>query len=341
MALLEDSLWLPVGAVADLPPGQVLPVRMLGLDRVVWRAADGRLAAAPDRCPHRGTPLSMGQVRGAHIVCAYHGWAFDADGRCRHIPAQPQVTPGAAQGLGSCAVRERHGLIWVRTGAPHDAPLLAEPPPFEGPEGPGIRRVLCGPYDVAASAARVLENFLDLAHFAFVHAGSLGDPAHAQVTDYRVEAGGAHGGLQATGCRVWQPRSNLLAQDGEWVDYRYDVLSPYSAVLTKCPETWQGYEESIALFALPQEPDRTRAWFLIAMSAGDRSDAQIRDFQQALFEQDRRILEAQRPALLPLDFRAEASCAIDRLSLAYRGYLRELGVRFGVLPAGASVSSDA
>lgn len=335
MMPIEETLWLPVCADADLPPGQLRAIRVLGQDRVVWRTADGRLSAAPDRCPHRGTPLSMGQVQGDRLVCPYHGWAFDIEGRCRHIPALAQVVPGARQAVACHAVRERHGLIWLRAGAPHESSLLAEPPPFDGPaEGTGIRRVLCGPYDVAASAPRVLENFLDLAHFAFVHAGSLGDPAHAAIGDYRVEAGGAGRGLRATGCRAWQPKSNLLAQTGEMVEYRYEVPAPYCAVLSKCPERWQDYQESIALFALPQDPVRTRVWFLIAMSAGDRSDEQIRAFQDALFEQDRRILEAQRPALLPLDPRAEASCAIDRLSLAYRAYLGELGVRFGVLPAG-------
>jgi nitrite reductase/ring-hydroxylating ferredoxin subunit len=54
----EDTLWLPVAGAADLPAGGLLPVRALGRDIVVWRTAAGVLAAAHDRCPHRGTPLS-------------------------------------------------------------------------------------------------------------------------------------------------------------------------------------------------------------------------------------------------------------------------------------------
>ena len=57
MMPIEETLWLPVCADADLPPGQLRAIRVLGQDRVVWRTADGRLSAAPDRCPHRGTPL--------------------------------------------------------------------------------------------------------------------------------------------------------------------------------------------------------------------------------------------------------------------------------------------
>ena len=144
MMPIEETLWLPVCADAELPPGHLRAIRVLGQDRVVWRTADGRLSAAPDRCPHRGTPLSMGQVQGDRLVCPYHGWAFDIEGRCRHIPALAQVVPGARQAVACHAVRERHGLIWLRAGAPHESSLLAEPPPFDGPaEGTGIRRVLC------------------------------------------------------------------------------------------------------------------------------------------------------------------------------------------------------
>ena len=46
----------------------------------------------------------------------------------------------------------------------------------------------CGPYDVATSAPRIVENFLDLAHFGFVHEGWLGDRSHVALDDYRVQS---------------------------------------------------------------------------------------------------------------------------------------------------------
>ncbi len=329
--MIEDRLWLPVLAAGSLAADTPSAARVLGRDRVLWRTPDGGVAAAPDRCPHRGTALSLGAVRDGALVCPYHGWSFASDGRCLRIPAVPQAAPGARHGLPVLDAREHLGLVWVREGAPHEALALREPPAFALPERPGVRRLLCGPYDVATSSGRLMENFLDLAHFAFVHPGTLGDPAHAAIGDHQVETLPGFAGVIATGCEVWQPRSNLLADDGARVRYRYEVRSPFAALLAKCPEGWQDYEESIALFVLPVEPERSRAWFLIAMSAGGRSDAQIRAFQDAIFEEDRRILESQRPAALPLDPQAELSCAADRLSLAWRAWLRALGVGFGVL----------
>ena len=95
---------------------------------------------------------------------------------------------------------------------------------------------------------------------------------------------------------------------------------------------------SVAAVAARSQPSRCavqgEGGRTTAMSAGDRSDAQIRAFQDAIFEEDRAILESQRPALLPLDPRAEASCAADRLSLAWRAWLRELGVGMVAYPHG-------
>ena len=330
--MTEDSLWLPVAAAADLPAGGLLPVRALGRDIVVWRTAGGVLAAAHDRCPHRGTPLSMGRVCDEDLVCPYHGWAFAPQGRCTRVPSMARAPLGERQALSLVVVREHLGMVWVRFGATaHHAPLLAQPPAITPPAGPGIRQAICGPYTVNTSFGRVIENFLDIAHFGFVHPGTLGDAEHTLITDYTVTDPSPASGLEGIDVRVWQPRSNLNADQGAQVRYRYQVVSPWVALLEKCPEGWQDFAEMVVMLALPVEPALTRVWFILAMSAGDRTDAEMRAFQEGIFGEDRGILEAQRPALLPLDPDTEVSCAADRLSLAYREYLRRLPVNFGTL----------
>jgi len=47
-------------------------------------------------------------------------------------------------------------------------------------------------------------------------------------------------------------------------------------------------------------------------------------------EQDRAIVESQRPELLPLDLQAELHLRSDRMAIAYRKWLREIGMRYGV-----------
>jgi phenylpropionate dioxygenase-like ring-hydroxylating dioxygenase large terminal subunit len=67
----------------------------------------------------------------------------------------------------------------------------------------GGRRINLAPQTVRSSAPRVVENFLDMAHFSFVHAGILGEETHTEVPDYEVVASAE--GLEARQCRYWQP----------------------------------------------------------------------------------------------------------------------------------------
>ena len=163
--MLEKSLWHPVGKVSDLAGGPHAAV-VLGEDVVVWQAPDGTFQAWADRCPHRGTKLSLGHVVNGRLECAYHGWQFDAAGQCKLIPALPEFTPPSSQRACTYAVREAYGLLWVQL-TPSDQPL----PQFAAETNARLRKVNCGPYTVNASAPRIVENFLDLSHFAFVHEG--------------------------------------------------------------------------------------------------------------------------------------------------------------------------
>jgi phenylpropionate dioxygenase-like ring-hydroxylating dioxygenase large terminal subunit len=180
---------------------------------------------------------------------------------------------------------------------------------------------------VATSAPRIVENFLDLAHFGFVHEGWLGDRAHTALDDYRVQA--TANGFIASGCRAWQPQSNRLSTEGSWVDYRYEVMAPFTAVLTKLPQRQDGYRDEIALFSCPVDTERSRVWFRMAVTDRDSSDDELRAFQHTIFTQDQPVLESQRPRELPVSG-GEVHCAADRSSAAYRRLLRDGGITFGV-----------
>lgn len=325
--VLRDD-WHPVAAGEAVVAGQVVAASLLGQDLVLWRGSDGAVRAWEDRCPHRGARFSIGSVQNDGIVCRYHGWRFDADGRCDHIPAQPD------RGLpGVCAqtyrAQERHGLVWVCLGTP-----VRGVPPFPEADEPQLRKVLCGPYRVDSSGPRIVENFLDMAHFGFVHAGILGDAAHTQVRDYEVrpyeEADGTTG-ILATECYAWQPQSNKLARAGTWVEYTYRVVRPLTAILTKVPQAQADFREAIGLHVQPLAEESSVAWIVMAMTNGESTDEELRAFQDSIFLQDRPILENQVPRRLPLGPRAEVFVRCDGMSRAYRDYLRSLGLAFGVI----------
>ena len=327
----EKNWWHPV-AQADALRDTPLAVTLLGEDLVLWRDGTGAVQAFADRCPHRGTRLSLGRVCNGQLQCAYHGWQFSGAGECVHIPALPQFKPPVSHRARAHRAALAYGLVWVKLGGTVEGESAARsgmraPPLFEAESDSRLRKLLVGPYDVATSAPRVVENFLDMAHFGFVHGGILGDLQHTELPAYEVSL--THEGLHATGCMAWQPQSNRLAREGSWVAYEYLVRSPYSAVLSKVPEQQSGFRESIALFICPLQPERSRVWFRMAGPDFDASDEEIRAFQHRIFLQDQPVLESQMPKLLPLRG-SEVHCAADRSATAYRRWLVEQNIAFGV-----------
>lgn len=71
--------WITVGCLDDIPPLGARIVQMPGLDIALFRAADGRIFALEDRCPHRNGPLSQGMVHGTRVTCPLHDWRIDLD----------------------------------------------------------------------------------------------------------------------------------------------------------------------------------------------------------------------------------------------------------------------
>lgn len=331
--MIEKELWHPVALAADVAEAPA-PARLLGEDLVLWRDTQGRAHAWQDRCPHRGAKLSLGRVvpcasaGGTRLECPYHGWRFDAAGQCKEVPALPGFTPPATHKARTFAAREAYGLVWVRL----DGQDAGELPAFEGEGDERLRKLNCGPYEVDASAPRLVENFLDMSHFGFVHEGWLGARDMTAIDDYKVEA--TPTGLLATGCKAWQPQSTINSTRPAHVEYSYEVTAPYSAVLVKIPEAQsvgaEGYREAIALFICPTDAERCRVWFRLATADWARDEAELRVFQDTIFLQDKPVLESQRPKALPLDLRAELHTAADKASSFYRRYLKGLGITVGV-----------
>jgi len=324
--MIEATLWHPVAPSEDVVQAP-LAARLLERDIVLWRDGEGHAQAFADQCPHRGARLSLGRVHEGRLECPYHGWQFAANGQCVHVPALPHFTPPATHCAHRHAVHEAHGLVWVRLEAGD-----AAPPAFAAEDDARLRKLNCGPYDVAASAPRIIENFLDMSHFGFVHEGWLGTREATAIDDYRVES--LPTGLRAMGCKAWQPQSNLHSTAPAQVEYTYEVTAPYAAVLTKVPEAGttavRDWREAIALFICPVTPVRSRVWFRLAVADFESPAEKLQAFQHTIFMQDQPVLESQVPRCLPLDLRAELHTAADKASSFYRRFLRHSGITFGV-----------
>lgn len=313
--LLND--WHVVAYAPDVPEDRPVAARLLGEDIVLWRSG-GRVHAWRDLCVHRGAKLSLGKVTDASLACPYHGWVYNEEGRCIHFPAHPEQMPPNTARATVYQVQEKYDWIWICPGTPAN-----EVPNFPQWGQAGFRVVHCGPYALAASGPRAIENFLDVTHFPFVHAGLLGDPAHAALADYEAEI--TPEGVIARDISVWQPDPDGTGQGG-YETYTYKVLRPLTAYFIKSSGTTQ----FAMIFTVTALTERTSlVWMYVAMDYGELSDEEIRGFQDDIIEQDIPIVESQRPELLPLDLQAELHLRSDRTAIAYRKWLRTLGVRLG------------
>jgi phenylpropionate dioxygenase-like ring-hydroxylating dioxygenase large terminal subunit len=253
------------------------------------------------------------------LMCPYHGWTYDSSGQCVRIPAHPLQLPPARARATSYRVAERYGLIWVCLGTPkEDVPLFSEW------DDVSFRKVGAGPYVFKAHGPRIIENFLDVGHFPFVHAGFLGDPSHTEVGDYEVET--TSEGIIARDIPVWQPDPDGTGHSAE-VKYTYRVLRPLTAYFLK---SQQEQRFSILNSVTPVDEHQSLAWMIMALNyAPETSDDQLRSYQDIVSAQDIPIVESQRPELLPLDLQAELHLRSDRTAIAYRRWLTKIGLKYG------------
>lgn len=312
---------------------------LLGEPWVVVRL-QGRLVAFEDRCPHRLAPLSAGRVCGDELQCAYHGWRFDGDGRCNAIPAisDGDHIPKRATLRRAWGVQEHCGLIWL---APEEP--LCPPHLFPEWESPGFEQIWTTIVDTPVSAGQLVDNFLDAAHFPFVHQGTFGDHKAAAVVDDGIVR---EGWTVRTEFSTWYHNfDDPLVEAGI-----HDAVQPQgllkqgNASLTvylrlRFPVT--GATFGILFCCTPETADRTRIYKLVARDdlAGDlhRAARTVADEDKILAE-DLAVLERYRAMELHLDPTIELHTKADRLSLAWRRLLAEWANTGPSLAAGPAVN---
>jgi len=312
------SEWHPVARAADVPDGAVTAARLLGEDVVLWRSG-GKVMGWQDLCLHRGAKLSLGRVvAGDCLQCPYHGWIYDAAGKCVKIPAHPSQVPPARAKTKAYAVREAYGWIWLSFG---EKPAAL--PDFPEWGRAGIRNFSYGPVRVAAAGPRIIENFLDVSHLPIVHAGILGVASHAEIGRYTVTR--SAGGVRAEDIEIFQPDPDGSGTDGTAL-YTYEVRHPLTAYLTKKAGKARF---TMMITAAPVDEASSFAWILFSLEDTASSDAEAMEWMHRVFIQDVPIVESQRPEKLPLDLQAELHLNSDRTSIAYRQWLGEIGLTFG------------
>jgi phenylpropionate dioxygenase-like ring-hydroxylating dioxygenase large terminal subunit len=276
--------------------------------------------------------IAEGVVNDATLLGERISFAKSPEGDCvvwRSDPAMPAGSRIEASAIADpLPSLSEYLYLWTCLGSP-PAEIFAIPEFHE----PDRRNIHAGTIGVHVSAPRAVENFLDMGHFPFVHTGVLGIEPHTEVAEYQVRTDPITNDIWATECIFYQPMAATTSTEGAMTDYQYRVPHPFCVLLYKsCPVDDQRMDV-IGLFCRAVAPDYIKGSMFLSLLDDQNTDAEIRRFQQTIFAQDKPILENQNPKLLPLDPRAETPIRADKVAIAYRRWLSDLGVTYGVTPA--------
>lgn len=308
------DFWHPVALGKDIGEKPVA-ARLLGTDIVLWRSPAG-VVALRDLCIHRGTRLSLGWVDEGQLVCPYHGWCYNDSGIVTRIPAIPpeRGIPARAR-VERYHCQERYGLVFVCLGEPcrpiYDVPEFTQE---------DFATHILGPVPWRISAARSLENFMDEAHLPWVHGGLLGSRENLPPLTLRDIKELEDGFYYETRSRVAN-RIDPSVMTTNLLTYR--IALPFTILHENIyPD---GNRVIDLFYSTPVTETECVRWMVVGRNfALDRPPERLVSFTLKIWEQDRVLIESQRPEQIPPDLNDELHVLGDGPSVTYRRMLNAL-----------------
>lgn len=258
-------------------------------------------------------------------MCPYHGWEFTPDGACARMPQLPddgRIPARARTRTHRCA--EANGIVWVALDDP-----IAPIPTFPEWHDPGYRHVRCAPYTWATSAPRMVENFTDFGHLGWLHDGLLGTRDALEAPSHHVDQRGIELHYELT-MEVPNTNQEFAVTDvsgSRGLQTNTYVLTLPHTIWLQCTYHDTGAHRTLFFSAQPNSDGRSTGFCYQSRDfALDDADEPYAAFQDLLAEQDRIVIESQRPAELPVDLSAELHLPFDRVAIAYRRALAGAGI---------------
>jgi phenylpropionate dioxygenase-like ring-hydroxylating dioxygenase large terminal subunit len=320
------NFWYPVARSEEITAEKPLRVQILALPFVAFRDDAGKARVLADTCVHRGGSLSAGWVKSGCVICPYHGWQFNGDGKCVHVPSlgADARLPARAK-VDSYPVQERYGIVFAFLG---DLPEAERPPLYDIPEyGTPQWKTQLYVLNLAAYYERSMENGLDPIHNEFVHplqGAPLLDPElqrspvpvedipwgskfympFGQKRDPNTKLNKDKTGERVGAAGSWHQGPNQLVT---WID-----LTATNA--------FHQY-----IFEAPVDEGHTRLFFLNMRNwlIEDKHDQRIEDVTLQIVNEDIRILENLNPVRTPDTNTKEILVPGDYALVRYREWLKK------------------
>ena len=319
--------WHPVCTLKELRSaskrGPLMQVTLLGRKLMVAELESG-VVAMDNRCIHRSASLALGWVEDGCVRCPNHGWLYDENGKCVEIPSAPDMAIPKKANVECYDAEVRYNFVWVRL----DSSLEITIPLMRSWDDPNMKCAEGAPYTWETSAPRRMENFFDLAHFAFVHDGSLGAREDPLVPIPDID--------QLLGQLRWKyyPKkrfgsspnvtNSLLTVPMDNSDYH--VQLPFHVSLINTLK--DGSKTEIWMCASPVTESRVKCfWYTCRSEDLDGDDSNYTSIQEFILTEDAPIVESQDPPELPHPS-MEMSVPTDKVHIYYRKRLTALSHKY-------------
>jgi phenylpropionate dioxygenase-like ring-hydroxylating dioxygenase large terminal subunit len=319
--------WYAVLEAREVPSAKPVGVTRLGEKLVLWRDRAGRVVCQRDRCAHRGAAISAGQVSGDRVRCPFHGFEYDASGRCSLIPANGRNTPVPERfRLLTYPAREAHGFIYVWWG--EDQPELPPLPFFDDIDERFSFRTVRDLWHTHYS--RAIENQLDVMHLPFVHRNTIGRGGRTLVDGPMVKW------ISDDEMHVFVYNRRDDGQPPHRPDELREPDGPFRLEF-RFPNLWQnhlGEDTRIVVAFVPIDDEHTMLYLRFYQKSvripviRDLVNGLAMPFNLLIARQDRRVVTTQRPKASGAGV-GEQLVQGDRPIVEYRRRRRELKRRAG------------
>jgi phthalate 4,5-dioxygenase oxygenase subunit len=279
--------WQPVALVEEFDPAvdarmrdrPLKPVRLLGQDFVLFRDEAGRWGLIDRDCPHRGADLAYARHEGDGLRCPFHGWKFDATGRCLDTPAEPlgsRLHERVRQR--SYPVLERSGVLYGWFGEEGSAP-----PPFPALDCHSAPATHTFAYKGLwhCNWLQAFEVGIDPAHTSFLHRFFDDEPLqavgdNAAGKQFRSASAGAAGGERWPMSRIMREfhRPDIRHEPRPW-GLQLTTLRPMTDELTHVRVTQDIFphtfviplSETMTITQMHVPIDDTRTWWVAVFTS--------------------------------------------------------------------------
>lgn len=249
---MNPNYWYVVEVSKDLKKGQVTEVTFWKQSLALYRDVNGQVFAIENRCAHRQLKLTLGEVKGCHLVCPYHGWEYNGEGRVKYIPHELFGRDMPRFKVKHYPVVERYGFVWLFPGDRDraDSTPIPEIPELEGKDRWAFLHLK---YDLDSHHSMIIDNVCDFTHeylhrktkpFSGAKMTSLKADENSVSLSYDTKIGAA---------KLMQ----IFVNEDEVNQNKIDLCYEY-------PYQWSNTDDKIKhwMFSLPIDEQRTKVFFV-------------------------------------------------------------------------------